>query len=344
MRAVVAAAMVLVSSASFGDKADKSGVKTDKQPVEVEMRNVDLHLTPDISVQIHHLRGRFIAEGARQIPYLDDPTSYSVTIDTGEVAIDLASLNAMMTRTLQGHSNVSGLKITIDEEGRLRQRGTVKKGIPVPFDVKAQTSVTPDGKIRVHSESVKGFGVPVNPLLKAFGIELDDLLKVDPGRGISVQGNDLILDPTRLLPPPAMHGTITAVRIEHNAMVQTFGSGARRPVDVRQADDDRDRSRAHRRRPKGSVRLLRRSLERCPDSRLLEGDARARTQSAHAGLQRSLARSEVKRQRAQVRSRAARREERDGSVLGRPRRRNRRPCRQRLVDSHSQGRSHQGRD
>jgi hypothetical protein len=225
--------MVLVASASFGDKADKSGVKTDKQPVEVEMRNVDLHLTPGIAVQIHHLRGRFVAEGARQIPYLDDPTSYSVTIDTGEVAIDLASLNAMMTRTLQGHSNVSGLKITIDEEGRLRQKGTVKKGIPVPFDVKAQTSVTADGKIRVHSESVKGFGVPVNPLLKAFGIEMDDLLKVDPGRGVSVQGNDLILDPTRLLPPPAMHGTITAVRIEHNAMVQTFGSGTPQPLSPR---------------------------------------------------------------------------------------------------------------
>src|SRR5262245_50198169 len=68
MRAVGLAIVVSLSIAS-------SGVKTDKQPVEVEMRNVGLHLTPDISVQIHHLRGRFVAEGARQIPYLDDPTS-----------------------------------------------------------------------------------------------------------------------------------------------------------------------------------------------------------------------------------------------------------------------------
>jgi hypothetical protein len=190
------------------------------------MRNVDLHLTSDVAVQIRHLRGRFIAEGTRQIPNLDDPRSYSVTIDSGEVAVDLASLNAMMTRTLQGHSNVSHLDISIDEDGRLRQKGTVKKGIPVPFDVKARASVTPDGRIRIHSESVKGFGVPVNPLLKAFGIELDNLLNVDPGRGVSVDHNDLLLDATKLLPPPAMHGTITAVRIEHNMLVQVFGSGA----------------------------------------------------------------------------------------------------------------------
>lgn len=223
MRTAALALVALIVTASFGVTADKA-------PVEVEMRNVDLHLTSEISVHIRHLRGRFVAEGNRQIPYLDDPRSYSVTIDSGEVAVDLASLNAMMTRTLQGHSNVSRLQISIDDEGRLRQKGVVKKGIPVPFEVKARASVTPDGRIRIHSESVKGFGVPVNPLLKAFGLALDDLLKVDPGRGVSVDHNDLLLDAAKLLPPPVMHGTITAVRIERDMMVQVFGSGAARPL------------------------------------------------------------------------------------------------------------------
>src|SRR5690349_12404942 len=132
MRAAALAFLALIGLAS-------SGSGTAKAPVEVEMRNVDLHLTSDIGVHIRHLRGRFIAEGNRTIPNLDDPRSYSVTIDDGEVAVDLASLNAMMTRTLQGHSNVSRLEISVDDEGRLRQKGVVKKGIPVPFDVRART-------------------------------------------------------------------------------------------------------------------------------------------------------------------------------------------------------------
>jgi len=229
MRAAAVALLALVGIGSRG-LIGSPGAPAGKVPVEVEMRNVDLHLTSDIGVHIRHLRGRFIAEGNRQIPNLDDPRSYSVTIDTGEVAVDLASLNAMMTRTLQGHSNVSRLQISIEDDGRLRQKGTVKKGIPVPFDVKARASVTPDGRIRIHSESVKGFGVPVNPLLKAVGLELDDLLKVEPGRGVSVEHNDLVLEPARLLPPPAMHGTITAVRIERDMMVQVFGSGLPKPL------------------------------------------------------------------------------------------------------------------
>jgi len=229
MRAAAVALLALVGIGSRG-LIGSPGAPAGKVPVEVEMRNVDLHLTSEIGVHIRHLRGRFIAEGNRQIPNLDDPRSYSVTIDTGEVAVDLASLNAMMTRTLQGHSNVSRLQISIEDDGRLRQKGTVKKGIPVPFDVKARASVTPDGRIRIHSESVKGFGVPVNPLLKAVGLELDDLLKVEPGRGVSVEHNDLVLEPARLLPPPAMHGTITAVRIERDMMVQVFGSGLPKPL------------------------------------------------------------------------------------------------------------------
>jgi hypothetical protein len=202
------------------------GAEAVSQPVDVEMQNVDLHLTPEISVHIHHLRGRFVAQGERQIPYLDDPRSYRVTVQSGEVAIDLESLNAMMARALTGHSNVRRLEISLDDQGRLRQKGAVTKGINVPFDVKARPSVTADGRVRVHAESVKGFGLPVNPLLKAFRIGMDDLLNVEPGRGIIVEGNDLLLDPARLLPPPALEGAITSVRVERGMLVQTFGSGA----------------------------------------------------------------------------------------------------------------------
>src|SRR5262245_47448808 len=197
----------------------------DAPAVEGEMRRVDLHLTSDITLHIASLRGRFTAVGTRTAPYLDDPRSYSVTVDRGEVAVDLASLNALMTRALVGHSNVRRIQISIDADGTLHQKGTVSKGIPLPFDVKATVSPNPDGRIRIHSESVKGFGIPVNPLLKALRVRMDDLLKVDPGRGVTVDGNDVLLDPSSLLPPPAIRGRITEVRVEKDALVQVFGSG-----------------------------------------------------------------------------------------------------------------------
>jgi hypothetical protein len=193
---------------------------------EVEMRNVDLHVTPEITLHIRHLRGRFVAAAGRQAPYLDDKASYTVSVDTGEVALDLASLNALVRRTLDAaHANVRGLRLTFDERGRLEQKGVVRKAVSIPFKSTGAIEVTPDGRLRVHTESVRGFGVPLKPMLKLFSIEMDDLLKVEAGHGVAVEDNDLILDPAALLPPPAFRGKLTAVRVEREMLVQRFGSG-----------------------------------------------------------------------------------------------------------------------
>jgi hypothetical protein len=121
-------------------------VEASKPSVEVDMRNVDLHITRQIELQVRHLRGRFLPLGARPAPYLDDPSSYTVTVDTGEVAVDLPSLNAIVSRALErARSNVHRVEISVDDKGQLRQKGVVKKGINVPFDMRASVGVTPEG-------------------------------------------------------------------------------------------------------------------------------------------------------------------------------------------------------
>jgi len=222
---VVCVALVALAAIACGT------VEASKPSVEVDMRNVDLHITPQIELQVHRLRGRFVAVGTREAPYLDDPSSYTVAVDTGEVAVDLPSLNAIVNRALErARSNARRVEISVDDKGQLRQKGVVKKGINVPFDMKASVGVTPDGLIRIHTESVKGFGVPVNPLLKVLRLKTADLIRVDPGHGIRVDGNDLLLDVSQLLPPPGFHGPLTSVRVDRDALIQVFGSGAARPI------------------------------------------------------------------------------------------------------------------
>jgi hypothetical protein len=192
------------------------------------MNQVNLHVTADITLGVHHLRGRFEPAGRAEVPYLDDKNTYVVVIDSGEIALDMPSLNVMMAQTLgHDHSNVEKVQITINEEHQLQQKGVLDKGIPLPFNVKGGIEAMPDGRLRMHAAKVKGLGVPVNPLMKLFSIEMDDLVKVKPGHGVTVDGNDLILDPQLLLPPPLIRGKVTAVRVEDTAIVLSFGSGER---------------------------------------------------------------------------------------------------------------------
>jgi hypothetical protein len=201
-----------------------------RRPVPVEMRNVDLHITDDITLHIRHLDGRFVGTGRSGVPYLDDAGTYAVVIDSAVIVMDMASLNALMNEHVLGHgrSNVEGLRIGTDDQGRLVQKGEIDKGIDIPFKVKGAVEATGDGRIRVHARSVRGFGLPVKPLMKLFGIEMDDLLKVEPGHGVWVDDNDLILDPQLMLPPPHIRGKVTAVEVVGDTLVQTFGSGAPR--------------------------------------------------------------------------------------------------------------------
>ncbi len=112
-------------------------------------------------LHVHQLRGQFVRT-ARRIPYLDDKQSYAVVIESGEIALDVASLNALMTRTLGGdRSNVDKLRLTIADDGTLTQKGAIDSAIDIPFSVKSTVSVTADGRIRVSTNSVKGVGVEV---------------------------------------------------------------------------------------------------------------------------------------------------------------------------------------
>jgi hypothetical protein len=195
--------------------------------VSVEMQNVRLHMTEDVSLNIRSLSGRFVATTVGGVPNLDKNDSYVVEVDAGEIGMDEASLNAMLNEHVFGHMEkppVKNLQVTV-EDGLVKQKGKLDKKIDIPFKVKGSVEATPDGKIRVHAKSIKGLGLPVKGLMNVLGIEMDDMMKVEPGHGLTVDENDMIIDPTLMLPPPRLRGAITNVRIEGDEVVQTFGSG-----------------------------------------------------------------------------------------------------------------------
>ena len=197
-------------------------VEASRQPVEVDMANVDLHITGDVTLHIKQMRGSFTPIG-RDVAYLDDKRSYGVFVNSGEVAIDLASLNALMARSMgEDKSNVDKLQVSI-KDGTLRQKGVIDAALNLPFTATSVVSATPDGRIRVSTKSVKGFGLPLRPVMSLFRIKMDNLVKTAPGSGVETDGNDLIVDPAVVIPAPAVRGQLTNVRIEGDRMVQTFG-------------------------------------------------------------------------------------------------------------------------
>jgi hypothetical protein len=188
------------------------------------MVNVNIHLDAELILHIRHLAGRFLSTRRGQPPTFDDKLSYSIAIDSAVVGVSMASMTHAMNTYVFNEPDAPLKNLQLSSEGsQIRQKGTLQKGIGIPFEMVGTVSATPDGKMRIHPTEMKVAHLPVKGLLKLFGLDMAKLINTRKTRGVSVDDNDIILDPARMLPPPQMHGRITAVRVEGDEIIQIFG-------------------------------------------------------------------------------------------------------------------------
>ena len=74
-------------------------------------------------------------------------------------------------RSASRTSPLRDVRVTI-EHGALHVRGTLHKGVSVPFSMMAAVSAADDGSMRLHAEKLKAVGVPVKGLLDLLGIDV----------------------------------------------------------------------------------------------------------------------------------------------------------------------------
>ena len=201
-----------------------SAASTDST-TQTAFRNVNFHVAPGVVLEIRTLRGSMPSTTPGQPVVFDDKRSFVIRIASAEVALDTTSLAHLMNEHVFAYKGAPLHHLSFSTDGeQLVQRGILHKVIDIPFEITAQVSVTPGGLLRIRPTQMKICSLDGQGLMKALGIRLADLLDLERANGVSVSGNDLLLDPDRLLPPPAISGKVTAVRVESGKLVQVFGS------------------------------------------------------------------------------------------------------------------------
>jgi hypothetical protein len=223
-RRIVLSLLAVLLGLALAGAAPTSETRNGK--VRTEMKGVDLRIDPAIVMEVRQLHGALVPTQEGKPPWFDDPNSFFVEVDAGEIAVTPASLSALMNEHVFNYPGapIKDVKIEI-VNGRLRQEATLARKIPIRATIEGDVSATPEGKIRLHPTSIKAGKLPVKGLLDLFGVELDELIKTRESRGVSVVKDDLFLDPEKLLPSPKLQGKVTAVRLERDRIVQVFGNG-----------------------------------------------------------------------------------------------------------------------
>jgi hypothetical protein len=193
--------------------------------VEIEMRNVHLHVDEGIVLAVRRLRGRLESRMAGRPPVFDDGRSYVLNVDQGEISIGMRSLERLLNTHVFAYRGapLEDIHVRPTGDGRLEQTAKLHKGITVPVSMKASVAATPDGQLRMRVESMKTAGVPTRGLLKLFGLELDDVVNLEKGRGVTVRDDDLVISLGQVLPPPEMRGRLSAAFVRGDELVQIIG-------------------------------------------------------------------------------------------------------------------------
>lgn len=199
----------------------------------LHVRNVYLMVSPEVTLEVRELYGRLVPIRKGQIPFFDDPRSFGIEISHATAAFSTASMTALLNGYTFAYPGAPLRQLQIEaRDGKLWQKGILHKGVDVPFEMEGELSVRPDGLLKIHPTSIKVAGVLSKRLLDALGIELMNVIKVRHDRGIAIDGDDLLLDPNRLLPPPKISGKLGSVHLEGDRIVLEFvGAGPSKGLD-----------------------------------------------------------------------------------------------------------------
>jgi hypothetical protein len=207
------------------EAAAQNSEAPESHAVEIVMKNVMYHYTERIAVHIIHLQGYLtpIKPGATVV--FDDKNSFTLVLASAEISISCNALAQVLNENVFSADDAPLKNLSIESQNnQLIIKGKLPQKANVTFETMGSVSADADGRIRLHSDHIKAAHLPVKGLLDLLGIDLPRLIDVHKIHGISVDKDDIVLDPEKILPPPYIQGKVTAVRIQGNEIIQTFGT------------------------------------------------------------------------------------------------------------------------
>jgi len=191
--------------------------------VYIEAQNMSFSLVSDVALTVKRMNG-FMIPRAGKVVSLDDKTSFTLQIANATTYLSAENLSLLMNAYILPHAKTSIHNVTVHfEDQTLVLKGSLKKGLDVPFEGKGTVSVTPDGGLKMHFTDVKAAGVLKKGLLDALGITLAKVAQPRHQPSFQIQGDDVIVSVDRLFPPPHFAGRLTSVRIEGDQLIEVFG-------------------------------------------------------------------------------------------------------------------------
>ena len=201
---------------------------SDKNPItggsvtHIFAHNLRLRQGPDFRVYIRWLRGELVATSKKQVPSFDDTDSFYLNITSGVIRVNLGDIGDYLTKQM-GKGPLTNIVFRGSGQ-QLKITGTLHKLIALPVQLSGTISPASNNRLQIHIEKIDVLKLPFKWLLKTVHVTLADVVGSGKINGVDIQGNDIFLDPEKLLPPPHIRGTLTQVSITSPDLEAVYGN------------------------------------------------------------------------------------------------------------------------
>ena len=180
---------------------------------DLAVHDVIFHMSDATRLKVKWLRAKMYATKTNVNPSFDETDSFRLDVQEGLLGMALSDLEALVNGGALKGASLKNVKLR--RHGRqLSITGTLHKLVPLPVQILADLSASPDGRaVRLHLQKLSVMRMPVKGLLETLHLHAADLFDPKNARGIVVDGNNIDLDLNALLPPPHTTGKLTDVRI-----------------------------------------------------------------------------------------------------------------------------------
>lgn len=206
---------------------------SDRTPTQMYAHNIMLRKGPDFRIYIAWIEGKMLRTKKNVPPSFDDPDSFILQIDKGIIRANIGDICNYLNETEGKQAPLQNISV-LPVDGKVKIRGTVKKVVTLPVELLGSLSATPQGLVQLHVEHISLLKVPVKGLLGTFDLKLSDLVHATNVQGVSVKGNDIVLDTEKLLPPPHIRGELTTVQVKVPDIEVIYGNAPNDPTQLAQ--------------------------------------------------------------------------------------------------------------
>jgi hypothetical protein len=216
------------TNASFAKLTDSSSTTGepgggDLAPTVVYAHNLMLRKGPDFRIYIRWIRGQMLRTRRLVNPSFDDPDSFVLQIQKGVIRANIGDISNYLNASAPADTPLKNISLQPDGE-QLKLHGTAHKVISIPVEIAGSLSPTPDGRVQFHVSKIAVLKMPLKRILGGFHVELSDLVHASNIPGIQIAGNDIFFDTQKLLPPPHIHGQLTAVLVRPPDLEIVYGN------------------------------------------------------------------------------------------------------------------------